>query len=61
MYYIMARPIAVVPVLTGAAARRFDKKADQASKRKHTIDCSEGLKSLEKILANAKWNQRDDE
>ena len=56
----MATPIAVVPVLTGAAARRFDKKAAEASKRKHTIDWTKQYESCRKILANAKWYHQYD-
>jgi hypothetical protein len=50
----MATPIAVVPVLTGEAARRFDRKAAQASKRKGTIDFSKEREMCKKIIAEAR-------
>jgi hypothetical protein len=55
----MARPIVVVPVLTGAAARRFDRRAAEMSKRKHTIDVSEQMKIADKIIADARAHGED--
>ena len=55
----MARPITVVPVLTGAAARRFDRRAAEALKRMDTIDCSEERKIVRKIIENARANGHD--
>jgi hypothetical protein len=52
----MATPIAVVPVLTGAAARRFDRKAAQASKRKGTMDFSKEIEMCKAIIAKARAN-----
>jgi hypothetical protein len=55
----MATPIKVVPVLTGAAARRFDRRAEQVLKRKNTIDISEDLKMVERILAESRAKRYD--
>jgi hypothetical protein len=55
----MATPIKVGPVLTGAAARRFDRRAAQASKRKGTIDCSEAREMCKAIIAKARANGVD--
>jgi len=55
----MAIEVRSAPVLTGAAARRFDQNAARAFKRKHTIDWSEQMKIAKDILANAKFNPQD--
>ena len=50
----MAIAIKSVPVLTGAVAKRFNQRAANALKNKHTVDFSEQVKITEQILAKAK-------
>jgi len=52
----MAIAIKSVPVLTGAAANRFNQNAARSSKKKHTVDWSEQVKIAQEILANANFN-----
>jgi len=55
----MAIAIKSVPVLTGAVAKRFNQRAANALKNKHTVDWSEQMKSAQEILANAKFNHQN--
>jgi len=55
----MAIEVRSAPVLTGAAARRFNQNATRALKRKHTIDWSEQMKIAKEILANTKFAHQD--
>ena len=51
----MAIEVRSAPILTGAAARRFNQNAAKALKRKHTIDWSEQMKIAKEILTNSKF------
>ena len=55
----MAIAIKSVPVLTGSVAKRFNQRAANALKKKHTVDWSEQVKIARDILANAKFNLRN--
>ncbi|OAV67339.1 hypothetical protein Barb6_02363 [Bacteroidales bacterium Barb6] len=50
----MATPIRPIPVLKGKTAERFIKEANEAYKRKGTVDFSEHMENARKILATAK-------
>ena len=53
----MAMAISNVPVLTGEAAEAFVRKADEAMKRRGSIDFTEQRAEMKLILANAKFEQ----
>ncbi|OAV69698.1 hypothetical protein Barb6XT_00334 [Bacteroidales bacterium Barb6XT] len=50
----MAIPIRDLPTLTGRDAERFIKKANEAYKRKGTVDFSKEMENARIILANSK-------
>lgn len=51
----MAMAISNVPVLTGEVAKAFVRKADDAMKRRGSIDFTEQRAEMKLILANAKF------
>lgn len=51
----MALAISSVPVLTGEVAETFIKKAEEAMKRRGSIDFSKQKAEMKAILANAKF------
>lgn len=53
----MAMAISNVPVLTGDVAKDFIRKAEEAMKRRGSIDFSKQRAEMRKILANAKLKQ----
>ena len=53
----MAMAISNVPVLTGEVAKTFVRKADDAMKRRGSIDFTEQRAEMKLILANAKFEQ----
>lgn len=50
----MAKPIKVVPILTGKAAERFDSTAEKTKAKKGSINFSKEIETAKKILAKAK-------
>jgi hypothetical protein len=55
----MAIAIKSVPVLTGAAAKRFNQRAARVLKKRQAVDWSEQMKIAGEILADAKLSSRD--
>ena len=51
----MAMPINNVPVLTGRVAERFVKRAEDAIRRRGTVDFSKQKAEMKAILANAEF------
>ena len=51
---IMSQPISSVPVLTGKVAEEFVRKAQQAERKKGTIDTTEMMRNMRKILERSK-------
>lgn len=55
----MAMAISSVPVLTGKVAEEFVRKAQQAERERGTIDTTEMMRNMRKILERSKLYHGD--